>query len=253
MKIEVIKTHKITTEDKDILVLLDKYLTGLSEKSVVAVTSKIVAICEGRVVSHDKGVRQELIEQESEYYIAPDNHKYNLTTSITRNQLVMNGGVDESNVSEGYVLWPSDPQASANSVRRYLADRFSLKEVGVVITDGRTIPLRWGVMGASIASSGFHHLNNYIGTPDVFGRHFKSTKLNIEEGLAAAASLVMGEGAEQTPLAIITDIPFVQFTGRDPTPEELELLQISMEDDLYGPLLQNAPWKKGGRHDSKNN
>ena len=39
----------------------------------------------------------------------------------------------------------------------------------------------------------------------------KVTKVDVVNALASAAVLVMGEGAEQTPLAVISDVPFVEF------------------------------------------
>lgn len=57
----------------------------------------------------------------------------------------------------------------------------------------------------------------------------------------------MGEGANQTPLAIVTDIPFVKFQDRNPSREELELLDIDPETDVYGVVLQSAPWLPGGK------
>ena len=55
----------------------------------------------------------------------------------------------------------------------------------------------------------------------------------------------MGEGSEQTPLAVICDLPFVTFQERDPSPEELRRRWIDVEDDLYAPLLQGVKWHKG--------
>jgi F420-0:gamma-glutamyl ligase len=63
--------------------------------------------------------------------------------------------------------------------------------------------------------------------------------------LAAAAVLVMGEGAESTPLALISGLPFVHFQERDPNPEELQNLHIDRRDDLYAPLLNAVPWQAG--------
>jgi F420-0:gamma-glutamyl ligase len=57
----------------------------------------------------------------------------------------------------------------------------------------------------------------------------------------------MGEADEQTPMAVIEDVPFVTFQERDPTGEELAALRISLEDDLYAPLLTRAPWRQGGQ------
>ena len=123
-------------------------------------------------------------------------------------------------------------------------DKFKLKNLGVLITDSTTAPLRWGVKGIAIAHSGFSALNDYVGKPDLLGRKLKVTKVNVVDALAAAAVLTMGEGNEQMPLALIEDIPFVQFQDRNPTKKELEELRISLDDDLYSPLLKTVKWKK---------
>ena len=120
-----------------------------------------------------------------------------------------------------------------------------LNHLGVIITDSITTPLCWGVTGATIAHSGFLALNNFVGHPDIFGRALNMTKVNIANALAAAAVLVMGEADEQTPLAVLSDLPFVQFQAGDPTPAELHGLHIALEDDLYAPLLKSVPWQTG--------
>ena len=53
----------------------------------------------------------------------------------------------------------------------------------------------------------------------------------------------MGEGAEGTPLALISDLPFVQFQERAPTTAELAMLHITLEDDLYAPLFAGVTWQ----------
>ena len=247
MHIAAIKTHKITTADTSICEILDRYVTELPERSVLAVTSKIVAICEGRVVTSTEKSKAELVREEASYYIPPEESKYHITMTVTRGMLVATAGIDESNINGGYVLWPADPQKSANLIREYLMRRFGIKECGVVITDSRTTPLRWGVTGAAIAYSGFEPVRDMIGTPDIFGRLLKVTKVNVYDSLAGAAVFVMGEGNEQTPLALITELPSVAFVDHNPTDEEVASLQISLDEDLFAPLLVNAPWKKGAK------
>ena len=126
-----------------------------------------------------------------------------------------------------------------------MSKRFSLTQVGVLITDSKTTPLRWGTTGICLGHSGFDALKNYIGTPDIFGRLLKVTKANMTDGLAAAAVAAMGEGDEQTPLAVISDIPFVHFDAGAPTAKDIEDLVIAPSEDLYAPLIQSAPWVKG--------
>lgn len=246
MNIIPIKTDPITTRDSDLLALLDRYLPSLQERSILAVTSKVVAICEGRVVPIEKVIKSTLIEEEAEYFLPPTESKYGLTLTIRHDLLVPTAGIDESNSDGHFVLWPSDPQASANGIRRHLAEHFSLCEMGVLITDSTSRPLRLGVTGVALAHSGFLALNDYVGRPDIFGRPLAVTKANVRDALAAAAVLVMGEGDEQTPLALIADVPFVSFQARDPTEEELTSLHIALADDLYAPLLTRAPWQEGG-------
>lgn len=248
MKVKTIKTHKITLKDKDIFKILDKYLLNMEEKSILAVTSKIVSICEGRVVKiikTDKSDKDRLIEKESQYYLPRNRNKYNVSFTITNNLLAASAGIDESNGNGYYILWPKDPQKSADKIRKYLEKRFKLKNIGVIITDSKTTPLRWGVTGGAIAHSGFLALKDYIGEKDLFGRAFVFEKLNIADSLSTAAVAVMGEGSEQTPLAIISDIPFVKFNSKSPSKKEIQDLKISIEDDLYAPFLKSVKWKKG--------
>lgn len=253
MKVISIKTRKITAKDSSILDIVDRYLPKLKERSVVAVTSKIVALCEGRVVPIPKNkkerdkLKDELIVKESELYLPRSSSRYNVVLTVKGNAMNFSSGVDESNAGEYFVLWPKDPQKSANMIRQHLAQRHKKKNIGVIITDTTSVPLRWGQRGVFVlAHSGFSALNSYIGKPDIFGRPFKMTSAAVADALGTAAVLVMGEGAEQTPLAVIEDIPFVKFQQRNPTKKELEKLKMPLQDDLYAPLLKAVKWRKGG-------
>lgn len=245
MKISALKTNKIdSNRHPDLLSILNRYLQSLKERSVLIITSKIVSICEGRVIKIGMTDKIELIRKEAQYYLPPDNI-YNISLTLKNNLLVPTAGIDESNGNGYYILWPKNPQKTANTVRSYLQNRFNLHKVGVVITDSKTTPLRWGTTGIALAHSGFAALKDYIGNKDIFGRKLKVTKANIVDALASAAVVVMGEGNEQTPLAIIEDVPFVKFQNRNPTNKELKDLKIALKDDLYGLLLTSVPWKKG--------
>jgi putative folate metabolism gamma-glutamate ligase len=247
MHIQAIKTHKITTADRDLFAILDAYIPRLHEGSILAITSKIVAICQGRVVPVGTVDKRTLITQEADYFLPPDHSKYGMTLTITQGLLVPTAGIDESNGNGYYVLWPHSLQDTANAVWAYLRRRFGRERLGVIITDSKTTPLRTGVTGVTLAHSGFRALNNYVGTVDCFGHRLRITQVNVVDALAAAAVFVMGEGSEQTPLAVISDLPSVQFQEREPSAEELQRLRISQEDDIYGPLLMSVPWHKGHR------
>lgn len=242
MRVTPVRTDRIT-RGADLRAILERYLPTFSERSVLAITSKIVSITQGRVAKIGAVQKHELVEQEADYYL-PESVKYHIMLTIKENILIPMAGIDESNGGGYYVLWPRNAQETANRIRAYLVDRFGLKEVGVIIADSKTTPLRWGTTGIALAHSGFKALKNYVGKPDLFGRKLKVTKSNQLDGLTAAAVAVMGEGDEQTPLAVIEELPFVRFQRRNPTKRELASLQIPLDEDLYAPLLNGVRWIK---------
>ncbi|OGE15511.1 hypothetical protein A3F00_04485 [Candidatus Daviesbacteria bacterium RIFCSPHIGHO2_12_FULL_37_11] len=246
MIIKAIKTHKIIKSDNDLLKLLDQYVDGLKEESILVIASKIVAITQGRMVNPKEVDVDALIKKEADFFIDKNLHKSNLFITLKNNILTFSSGIDESNGNGYLILWPEDPQKVANKVRNHLMRRFNIEQVGVIITDMTALPMRWGVIGGAIAYSGFKPLKDLRGKPDIFGKEYKYTKVGILNGLSAAASVVMGEGAEQTPLAIIEDLDFIEFVDKNPSRNELESLIIKLEEDMYGPLFKNAPWQKGG-------
>lgn len=249
MQITPVKTHKITDKDHDIINIIDTYISNLEDNSIVIITSKIVSICEGRIqkINHETEIedKEKLVKEESEYYIDKNENQYGFYLTITQNLLIPTAGIDESNGNGFYILWPEKPYHTANKIREHLVEKFGYQNIGVIITDSKTTPLRWGTTGVSISHSGFSALNNYMGKSDLFGREMRVTKANVADGLAAAAVVAMGEGEEQTPIAIITELEKVEFTGRNATVDEVSDLQISLDDDVYAPILKRAPWQKG--------
>lgn len=244
MRTRPIQTDVIAPSERDLFGVIDRHLAELPERSVLAITSKIVAICEGRVRPMAGADKAALIAEEAEHYL-PHDPRFGVSLTIKRGMLIATAGIDESNSDGYYVLWPSDAQRAANALRAHLAARFGLREVGVVVTDSRTTPLRLGVTGVALAHSGFRALNDYVGKADLFGRPLRMTKVNVMDALATSAVLVMGEGSERTPLAVIDELPFVDFQPRDPSAEELATLRIAPEDDLYARLLTSVAWQRG--------
>jgi dihydrofolate synthase / folylpolyglutamate synthase len=248
MIVTTIKTRKVMPNELSIHELLDESLPTIKGASIVAITSKVVSLCEGRVVPIGSVDKAELIKQESDYYLPGEVSKHGYHFTIADKTLTSLGGVDESNGAGNYVLWPRDSQKTANELRLYLKKRFGLKRIGLVITDSTFMPMRWGAVGLALGFSGFKPLRNYIGQPDLFDRPFKVSQTGVAGGLAAAAVLVMGEGPEQTPLAVIQDVGFVDFVDRNPTEEELKRFKLERyEDDLFAPFLNSLKWQKGQR------
>lgn len=245
MHVVAIKTHKITAQDNDLFKILDQYLPPIEENTIVVITSKIISICEGRQIPIGESSKDILVNQEAELYLPKEENNYGVYITVKNNILAATAGIDESNTNGYYVFWPMNPQESANNIREYLSKKYNLKNLGVLITDSKTTPLRWGVTGIGLSHSGFTAINDIIGTPDIFGRLMQMTKVNVMDGLSGAAAVVMGEGAEQTPIGLITDVPFVKFQDHNPTKEELDLLGIDINDDVYATFLKSVPWKKG--------
>lgn len=247
MKITPIETRLVRANEHTLNQLITESGIVLKEKSIIAISSKIVALCQNRVVDKTTMTKSDLIKREAGFYTPESFNRYGFHFTITNNTFISSAGIDESNGDGYFVLWPKQPQRVANELRAFLSRHFNLKDVGVIITDSTSMPpMRLGTIGIMLAHSGFSAVNQLVGEEDLFGRPFMIEKAAIGSGLAAAANVVMGEGAEQTPLAIISDIPFVKFQRRNPTEFELKLVYISPDDDLYAPFIQAAPWRKGG-------
>lgn len=244
MRVVPIVTDRVSAGQLTLEALVDRWVPDLADGTVVAVASKVVSLCENRVVATNAATKLELVARESDKYLAIAND-YGFHFSITRGTLIPAAGIDESNTGGGYLLWPADPQASANALRLHLSSRTGNK-VGVIITDSTCTPLRRGTIGVCLSHSGFRATNSYIGKPDLFGRPLKVSVSNVAGGLAAAAVVAMGEGAERSPLCVIDDLPFVAFQSRDPTESELADITIDPDADLFAPFLRAVSWVSGG-------
>lgn len=243
MRIVSCRTRKLKPPKDDLYGAIREAIKELPERCVVVVTSKVVAIHQGRCIKIEPGVeRDKLVEKEADFYttrdIVPGEH---LLFSIKNNTLIASAGIDKSNANGHFVLWPERLNETVKELHKFFKSTYRVKEVGVVVTDSHVVPLRRGVVGTSLAQYGFNPLRNYIGKPDIFGEPLKVTISNVAEALAAAAVVVMGEAAEQTPLAVVTDMPWLEFI------EEAVDIKIPMEEDLFRPMLEGVKWKKGGK------
>lgn len=245
MQVRAYKTKKVVAGDDLFAMLAASLPEKLPENAVVAVSSKIVAICEGRVADPKKVHRDELAEKEADYYLPRETNPFDVMITVIDSTFLASAGIDESNGNTMLVLLPRNVQKAANDIREFLRSHFHVKNLGVIITDSKLSPLRWGVTGIALSHSGFLAIRSYVGKPDVFGRLLRVETVNDADSLAAAAVNVMGEGDEQTPLALITDIPHVAFVDRNPVGKESLPKMIDMQHEVFTPILTSAPWKKG--------
>lgn len=244
MKVKAYKTHKINVGE-NLLEILDKYLLKLKNKDIVIITSKIISLSQKRVIKNDgKITKMELAQKESDLYLPDELVKYGVKLTITNNTLIASAGIDESNANGYFVLWPKDPMKEAHKIWTYLRSKHKLKELGIVISDSHGMILRRGLTGFGLSWCGFEPLLNYIGKPDIFGKRMNVSKTNLVDGIAAASVLEMGEGSEQTPIAVVSDIRSIKFLNRPPLDEEIKEMTLTPDEDIYSALLTSVPWNK---------
>jgi len=251
MIIKAIRTRPLTPPKDNLLSVIRKSFSrkpGIREKSIIVVTSKVVAIWQGRCVkksqnSKIKSQKDDLIKSEADLYIDKKKSKYDVALTIKNNILIPTSGIDESNANGYYILWPKKPFLAAKEIYNFIKKEFKLKNFGVIISDSHTTPLRTGIMGIGIAYYGFYPLRDYRGKKDIFGRKLKMSQTNIVDSLSAAAVYAMGEGAEQTPIAIIEDAGDIKFQQA----KNKDVLRIKIDQDIYSSLLKSVKWQKGGK------
>jgi putative folate metabolism gamma-glutamate ligase len=248
MIIKIVKTRVLKPPKDDLLGVIEKSIKSLPEKSIVVITSKVVSIWQGRCVPMINNLKKDdLVVKEADFYLPRSFVPGAWCMHTLKNNIfIPSAGVDESNANGFYILWPKNLPQTARELWKWLRKKYHVKNLGIIITDSHTIPLRRGVMGISLSHYGFNPLKDYRGKPDLFGRLFKMAQTNIADGLAAASVVVMGEGSESTPICIISDIPWVKFVSKSvKSKKPFSSFVIRTKEDLYYPLFSSVPWKKG--------
>lgn len=240
MQVRPIKT-RVFKENEDLVAFIRAHVPRIPDRSVLVVTSKIVALAEGR--THDRSdvtTKERLIRAESDFALPTKWVWLTLKDGI----MVASAGIDESNADGKFILLPKDSYRSAAKLRAALMKAYRVKELAIIIPDSRTVPMRAGATGMAIGYAGMKGLRDYRGKKDIFGRAFKFERVGVADGLATAAMIAMGDGAEQQPLCLIEGAP-VEFAGSVRRNE----LRIDPADDIYLPFLHKIPrgWLKGAR------
>lgn len=219
---------------------------GIRGGDIVAVTSKVVGVDEGRVVEL-KGVRPTARARELARVSGLDPAFVRVVVdeadrvfgavpgavlTLKAGMLVANSGADRSNAPPGKaVLWPAKPWTSAERLRRTV-QRQARGPVGVVVADSHCEPLRLGTSGVALACAGFLPVDDVRGRRDLFGQTMRVTQRAVADALASAAVLAMGEVDESTPAAIIRGSGVETFARRL-TPAERRSVHISPDKDLF--------------------
>jgi coenzyme F420-0:L-glutamate ligase/coenzyme F420-1:gamma-L-glutamate ligase len=194
----------------------------LRDGDVVVVAQKIVSKAEGRQVdlasvtlsaeaialATEVGKDPRLVSVILSESVRVVRKRPNLLIMQHRLGFVMaNAGVDHSNVaapvqSETVLLLPADPDGSAARLREGLGQRFGAT-IGVVINDSFGRPWRRGTCGVAIGAAGLPAMIDLRGRPDLFGRTLEVSILGFADEIAAAGSLLQGQGAEAQPVVVV--------------------------------------------------
>jgi coenzyme F420-0:L-glutamate ligase/coenzyme F420-1:gamma-L-glutamate ligase len=130
-----------------------------------------------------------------------------------------NAGIDHSNVrgewgehDDWVLLLPEDPQASAQRLRAAL-ERAGGVAVGVLVIDSHGRAWRVGTVGVAIGVAGVPAVLDLRGRPDLYGYRLQTTDVGLADELAAAASALMGQAAEGTPVIHLRGVPYPPRDG----------------------------------------
>ncbi|MGZ9222390.1 MAG: coenzyme F420-0:L-glutamate ligase, partial [Anaerolineales bacterium] len=137
-----------------------------------------------------------------------------------------NAGIDHSNVGsplpegeglevreagdaleEWVLLLPANPDRSAETIRQEIQNKIG-KRVGILIIDSHGRAWRNGTIGVAIGIAGLPGLQDLRGREDLFGFTLRITQVGVADELAAAASLMMGQAAEGTPVVHVRGFPY---------------------------------------------
>jgi coenzyme F420-0:L-glutamate ligase/coenzyme F420-1:gamma-L-glutamate ligase len=197
----------------------------LTVGDVLVVAQKIVSKAQGQtarlgdVVPGSEAVRlagetarepaavQLILDESSEILRA---HPAAIIARHRTGHVLANAGIDASNVEGGdsdtVLLWPDDPDASARAIRDELQALTGVRPA-LVIADSMGRAWRIGTVGTAIGCAGLSVVDDRRGADqDLFGRTLQATMIAVADAVAGAAVLVMGEGAEGVPAAVVRGV-----------------------------------------------
>jgi len=145
--------------------------------------------------------------------------------------VMANAGVDQSNVapSDGrhrVLMLPRDPDATAEALHKKLSERHGC-DIAVIINDSFGRAWRPGTTGVALGAAGLPALLDLRGGPDLFGRTLQASVVGFADEIAAAASLVMGQGPEAIPVVLVRGLSWSA-----PANPAKSLIRTA-EDDLF--------------------
>jgi coenzyme F420-0:L-glutamate ligase len=255
MQVEPLQLPLVHPRDdvvKLIMNALSKAQPTIASRDVIVVASKILATAEGRernlatiqpsrralalAKKHGMEPAHVQVVLDEANVVLGGIHKTLIT--LKDDVLIANGGVDKSNAPPNHViLWPSNPDKWALTIRRAVKARFGV-DVGVIVADSRVHPLRIGTIGCAIGVSGFDPIREYRGVIDLFGKPLLISRLAVADDLASAAHVLMGEAAERIGVVLIREAPIAESENKN-----IKDTVIKPEDCLFMGSIFRYPAK----------
>lgn len=211
----------LTLERGDVIVIAQKIISKAEERLVDLATVTPSPRAQTLAVEVDKDARLvELILRESTEVVR--HRKGVLVVAHRAGYVLANAGIDASNVGTGdadshVLLLPEDCNRSCKTIRQRIADQTGI-EVAVIINDSLGRAWRNGTIGTALGAAGLPALLDLAGVPDLFGRKLRTTEVGLADEIAAAASLLMGQAGEGTPVVLLRGL---KLPGRDGSAAEL--------------------------------
>ena len=197
----VLSMHAHTLHEGDVIVISSKYVAISQGRTINE--SSVIATNDARKMAQKLKMRTRLAEavlRESELIMGG---VAGFAMALTGGILAPNAGIDSSNSHEDeIILYPADSYNVAEQIRRKTFLKFGI-HVGIVIADSRLLPMRAGTCGVAIAFAGLNPVNDQRGKIDLDGKPLVVTKIAIADSIATMANHAMGEGSELTPFAIV--------------------------------------------------
>lgn len=217
VKSPIIKLHENVLDIFCLLLEKDSEI-GLESNDLLVIASKVVAMEQGRVidlstVSYSAKAKElslkaklkpefvEIVLKESDVVIGA---VPGALLTLRQGDVQANAGVDKSNAGlNKAILLPAEPDNYAEKFKKGLEQRLGIQNIGIIIADSATRPLRIGTVGLAIGSAGFPAIVDIRGEKDLFGYTMNITLRNFADNIASGANVLMGESAESTPFVIV--------------------------------------------------
>ncbi len=213
----------------DVLVVTQKIVSKAEDRFVelAAVEPSPEAVSVGQEIGKDPRL-VELVLRESSAIVRKGRN-----VLITRHRLghvMANAGIDASNAGpDGHgkvLLLPVDPDASADRIAAGVEAQTGQRPA-VLISDSFGRPWRMGVTNVAIGLAGMAAIIDQRGETDRDDRVMQVTQVALGDAVAAAAGLVMGEGREGVPAALVRGL-----TALGPAQDAARVLR-PVDEDMF--------------------